>query len=119
MVAQGVPARQPHLHVRWATKPHASAVEHLEEALQKAWKDAHHGRILLCLTKDLPTELMGVLSTPLARSRASSGDPSKDVEPQEITSSTMRRRSKEETCRVFQAQDMPRLLQGMQRLGPP
>ena len=51
---------------RVTAEPHASAREHLPEAISQLWKDARRGRVILCddLTGDL---LSGVLSVPLAR----------------------------------------------------
>ena len=41
-------------------------MDHLEEAYTKMWKDAHHGRVLLCDAR-LGTLLAGILATPMGR----------------------------------------------------
>ena len=59
----GVAARSAEAGPRWRTKPHRSVLEHLEEAYQKMWKDAHRGRALLC-SAEHDAALTGVLATP-------------------------------------------------------
>ena len=59
MVEQGVPARREYPRRRVKADPYPSAVEHLEELYEKAWKDATWGILLMCsdetesTTKDL------------------------------------------------------------------
>ena len=51
---------------RVTAEPHASAREHLPEAMAQLWKDARRGRVILC--DDRAGDLLsGVLSVPLAR----------------------------------------------------
>ena len=66
MVKGGVPARQPLAQVRVPSKPHASVQGHMEEAMEKLWKDAKRGRVLLC-GKGSEPYLNGVLSSPWGR----------------------------------------------------
>ena len=50
---------------RVTAEPHASAREHLPEAMSQLWKDARRGRVILC--DDRAGDLLsGVLSVPLA-----------------------------------------------------
>jgi hypothetical protein len=56
-------SRQQDLLVRWTARPHASAMEQLPKAFEKAWQEVHN-RILLCETEPLKNKLEG---TPLAR----------------------------------------------------
>ena len=62
----GVPTRQPRASARVAAQPHRSLLEHLEEAMQKLWKDCHRGRVLLC-TEAANPHLEGVVSSPWGR----------------------------------------------------
>ena len=73
MAAEGVRTRHRPLQARWRAKPHQSVMEHLEEAYQKVWKDAHKGRVLLC-SAELQDELAGVLATPQGRVEKMSPD---------------------------------------------
>ena len=41
-------------------------MQHLNEGLSKLWKDAKHGRVLLC-DAELGEQLAGILATPLGR----------------------------------------------------
>ncbi|CAK0826150.1 unnamed protein product, partial [Prorocentrum cordatum] len=66
MVKGGVPARQPLAQVRVPSKPHMSVQGHMEEAMEKLWKDAKRGRAPLC-GKDSEPYLSGVLSSPWGR----------------------------------------------------
>ena len=53
-------------NARVTAEPHASAREHLPEAMSQLWKDARRGRVILC--DDRAGDLLGgVLSVPLAR----------------------------------------------------
>ena len=53
-------------HPRVTAVPHASAREHLPEAMDQLWKDAQRGRALLC--DDRANDFLGgTLSVPLAR----------------------------------------------------
>ena len=51
---------------RVTAEPHASAREHLPEAMSQLWKDARRGRVILCDDR-AGGLLSGVLSMPLAR----------------------------------------------------
>jgi len=62
----GVPGRQTEVQGRWRTKPHRSAQDHVKEAYEKMWKDAHKGRTLLC-SAELTDELDGILAEPMGR----------------------------------------------------
>ena len=66
MVRKGVPARQPLVEARVPSKPHESVRGHMEEAMEKLWKDARRGRVLLC-GKESEPYLRGVLSSPWGR----------------------------------------------------
>ena len=66
VVENGAPARQDRPEGRWRTKPHRSAQDHIEEAYEKAWKDIHKGRALIC-SAELDSELHGILAEPMGR----------------------------------------------------
>ena len=66
MVKSGVPARQPLISVRVPAKPHESVRGHMDEAMEKLWKDARKGRVLLCGEASAP-HLAGVLASPWGR----------------------------------------------------
>ena len=51
---------------RVRAKPHRSAVENVEEGLDKLWQDAHKGRVLL-FSGEVEQYLEGVVSSPFAR----------------------------------------------------
>ena len=63
---EGVAARVHPFGRRVRAKPHRSAVEHVEEGLDKLWKDAHRGRVLL-FSGEVEQYLDGVVSSPFAR----------------------------------------------------
>ena len=59
---------------RMTAEPHASAREHLPEAMSQLWKDARRGRVILC--DDRAGDLLpGVLNVPLARVPKMNPDP--------------------------------------------
>ena len=66
MVQKGVPSRQPLISARAPSKPHESVRGHMEEAMEKLWKDAKKGRVLLCGMESDP-HLQGAMSSPWGR----------------------------------------------------
>eukprot|EP00972_Heterocapsa_arctica_P005162 767357-Heterocapsa_arctica.AAC.1 len=48
MSLEGIPSRRRSARTRVRAKPHASALEHLDEMYDKLWKDSRHGAILWC-----------------------------------------------------------------------
>ena len=48
MVRKGVPSRREYARKRVEAGPYPSALEHIEELYEKAWKDARYGIVLLC-----------------------------------------------------------------------
>ena len=48
MVRKGVPSRREYARKRVEADPYPSALEHIEELYEKAWKDARYGIVLLC-----------------------------------------------------------------------
>ena len=66
VAASGAAARQPTRSTRFRSKPHRSALDHIGEAYEKSWEDAHRGRVLLSGTAS-DEFLHGVVSSPWGR----------------------------------------------------
>ena len=69
----GVSARVSPFGRRVRAKPHRSAVEHVEEGLDKVWTDAHKGKVLL-FSGEVEEYLDGVVSSPFGRARKNHAD---------------------------------------------
>ena len=66
MVEEGVPSRRYNERCRVKAKPHGSAMEHLEELYQKAWKDAKYGIVLFC-SESAEAALTNLVESPQGR----------------------------------------------------